>query len=289
MKAQCLGKTECSRCGSATGRFCRACLLIRYGQKMEVRNGVLLWSKNVLSVIGCNQACCLCQCVCVSMSVCARACMRSPLEGCLPHHTGLDTALLTCCASAVVIPQVAQAEMAAGKWLCPHCYEDEHPDEGWMCNSSICMKRRGFKPTGIAIFDAQARGFSSVAHWLQSQLRRRGATAMCSSDACGAAAPCGGKIAATTSGSSGSCDGAGDKDNCRRVTRRAAATKGSASPASSSGASAAALAPRTPTRGSEAREGKSATPSNASRASSVIEGEAGGARGARRSLRFKRS
>jgi hypothetical protein len=57
--------------------------------------------------------------------------------------------------------------MKAGTWLCPHCYEHEHPSEGWMCNSSICMKRRGFAPTGIAIYDAQKRGFQSVAHWLQ--------------------------------------------------------------------------------------------------------------------------
>jgi hypothetical protein len=40
--------------------------------------------------------------------------------------------------------------MAAGTWLCPHCYEEEHPEEGWMCNSSICMKRRGYRPTGTA-------------------------------------------------------------------------------------------------------------------------------------------
>jgi hypothetical protein len=35
--ADCIGKTDCSRCHGATGRFCRACLLIRYGQTMEVR------------------------------------------------------------------------------------------------------------------------------------------------------------------------------------------------------------------------------------------------------------
>ena len=45
-------------------------------------------------------------------------------------------------------PQDARKEMAAGTWLCPHCYEEEHPEEGWMCNSSICMTRRGFKVGG---------------------------------------------------------------------------------------------------------------------------------------------
>jgi hypothetical protein len=57
--------------------------------------------------------------------------------------------------------------MASGTWLCPHCYEEEHPEAGWICNSSVCMKRRGYKPTGIAIYEAQQRGYASVAHWLQ--------------------------------------------------------------------------------------------------------------------------
>ena len=51
------GKSECSRCHSAQGRFCRACLLVRYGLKLE----------DVLA--------------------------------------------------------------AADTWLCPHCYEEDHPDE----------------------------------------------------------------------------------------------------------------------------------------------------------------
>lgn len=73
--------------------------------------------------------------------------------------------------------------MAAGTYLCPHCYESEHPEEGWICNSSICMKRRGFKPTGIAIYDAQQRGFKSVGHWLQAQLRKRGGVAAAQAEA----------------------------------------------------------------------------------------------------------
>ena len=39
--------------------------------------------------------------------------------------------------------------------------------QGWICNSSICMTRRGLKPTGIAIYDAQQKGFASVAHYVQ--------------------------------------------------------------------------------------------------------------------------
>lgn len=57
-------------------------------------------------------------------------------------------------------------------WLCPHCYEEDNPEAGWICNSSICMKRRGLAPTGIAIYAAKERGFKSVAHLLQ--VRRLG-------------------------------------------------------------------------------------------------------------------
>lgn len=97
----CIGKSECSRCQSPTGRFCRACLLIRYGQELE---------------------------------------------------------------------DVRQDP----SWLCPHCHEEESPDDGWICNSSICMTRRGLAPTGIAIFEAQKRGFLSVAHYLQARLIKFG-------------------------------------------------------------------------------------------------------------------
>jgi len=97
----CAGKSECSRCGGPTGRFCRACLDVRYGQCLD-----------------------------------------------------------------------AVREAAAGDgWLCPHCYEGVHgPADGWICNSSICLKRKGIPPTGIAVFDARAAGHASVAHALQARL-----------------------------------------------------------------------------------------------------------------------
>lgn len=100
---ECIGKSECSRCHSHTGRFCRACLLIRYGQVLED----------------------------------------------------------------------VRKEMEVGTWLCPHCYEEDHPENGWICNSSICMTRRGLAPTGIAIYEAQERGFPSVAHYVQAKILKR--------------------------------------------------------------------------------------------------------------------
>ena len=36
--------------------------------------------------------------------------------------------------------------------------------QGLICNSSICMKRRGMAPTGIAIFSAQVTLVTSPAH-----------------------------------------------------------------------------------------------------------------------------
>jgi hypothetical protein len=106
---ECIGKSECQKCGSANGRFCRACLLIRYGMVLED----------------------------------------------------------------------VRKEMEAGTWLCPHCYEEENPHKGWICNSSICMTRRGLAPTGIAIYDAQERGFPSMAHYVQAKMLKFKKDAKC--------------------------------------------------------------------------------------------------------------
>ncbi|GBF91148.1 hypothetical protein Rsub_04817 [Raphidocelis subcapitata] len=149
----CVGKTDCSKCHGPTGRFCRACLLLRYGQTLED----------------------------------------------------------------------ARAAMAKGEWLCPHCHEKEHPQDGWMCNSSICMKRRGFKPTGIAIYDAQQRGYKSVAHWLQAQLKKRGAAALKEDGGDGAgAAGGGGGASGSRSEATAASEAAGGR-GARLAARRAAA------------------------------------------------------------------
>jgi len=169
--------------------------------------------------------------------------------------------------------QDARAEMKAGTWLCPHCYEEDHPTAGWMCNSSICMKRRGFKPTGIAIYDAQQRGFASVAHWLQAQIKRRGAKGLEDGEEGAAAAAAGG-----VSGSGGSKSAGGKKraagaaasaaaDCGKRVTRGcgssgAAAAGGLETVVEDQGESDAA--PRRATcRGSSGRDQGPAVPASA--------------------------
>jgi hypothetical protein len=98
--AECLGKSDCPKCGGARGRFCRGCLWARYGEDLD--------------------------------DVRRRA--------------------------------------ARGEWMCYHCQEEADPSCGVICNSSICMTRRGMKPTGAAAEEARARGFRSVAHWLQATL-----------------------------------------------------------------------------------------------------------------------
>ncbi len=78
---------------------------------------------------------------------------RQVLPG-LPPHQVSGRACRSCCRSCLETEcriscrcrygedlDEIRKQMAAGTWLCPHCYEDDHPDEGWICNSSICMTR----------------------------------------------------------------------------------------------------------------------------------------------------
>ncbi|GIL92022.1 hypothetical protein Vretimale_14960 [Volvox reticuliferus] len=61
-------------------------------------------------------------------------------------------------------------------WLCPHCYVEKHGHyntHGWLCNSSICLRREKIAPTGIAIHEAIKQGYPSVAHMLQARLLKK--------------------------------------------------------------------------------------------------------------------
>lgn len=57
------------------------------------------------------------------------------------------------------------------EWICPHCTEEKGINPYWICNSSLCLKKRKMAPTGIAIFRAREMGFKSVAHLLMDQLQ----------------------------------------------------------------------------------------------------------------------
>ncbi|XP_071709875.1 uncharacterized protein [Rutidosis leptorrhynchoides] len=59
------------------------------------------------------------------------------------------------------------------QWKCPHCIEEEGIKPYWICNSSICLKKRKMVPTGIAIYRAREMGYESVAHLMMDELQRR--------------------------------------------------------------------------------------------------------------------
>ncbi|KAK4782263.1 hypothetical protein SAY86_016365 [Trapa natans] len=58
------------------------------------------------------------------------------------------------------------------KWMCPHCVEAKGLKPFWICNSSLCLKKRRMMPTGLAIFRAREMGYESVAHLLMDELQR---------------------------------------------------------------------------------------------------------------------
>lgn len=57
-------------------------------------------------------------------------------------------------------------------WMCPHCIEEKGIKPYWICNSSLCLKKRKRTPTGIAIYHARELGYKSVAHLLMAELKR---------------------------------------------------------------------------------------------------------------------
>ncbi|KAK6127845.1 hypothetical protein DH2020_013517 [Rehmannia glutinosa] len=58
------------------------------------------------------------------------------------------------------------------EWMCPHCIEDKGINPYWICNSSLCLKKRKMVPTGIAIYRAREMGYKSVAHLLMDEFQR---------------------------------------------------------------------------------------------------------------------
>ncbi|XP_050258065.1 uncharacterized protein LOC126703180 isoform X1 [Quercus robur] len=58
------------------------------------------------------------------------------------------------------------------EWMCPHCVEEKGINPYWICNSSLCLRKRKMVPTGIAIFRAREMGYKSVAHLLMDELQR---------------------------------------------------------------------------------------------------------------------
>ncbi|KDP34748.1 hypothetical protein JCGZ_11902 [Jatropha curcas] len=63
------------------------------------------------------------------------------------------------------------------KWVCPHCIEEKGINPFWICNSSLCLKKRKMAPTGLAIYKAREMGYKSVAHLLMDKLQRKSSPA----------------------------------------------------------------------------------------------------------------
>ncbi|KAL2344140.1 hypothetical protein Fmac_005425 [Flemingia macrophylla] len=57
-------------------------------------------------------------------------------------------------------------------WMCPHCIEAKGIIPYWICNSSICLRKRKMPPTGIAVYRARELGYKSVAHLIMEELKR---------------------------------------------------------------------------------------------------------------------
>jgi hypothetical protein len=96
-----------------------------------------------------------------------------------------------------------RARASRGEWVCYHCQEEADPTCGVVCNSSICMTRRGMRPTGAAADEARARGYRSVCHWIKARLLAR------------AAAAAGGAVAGAAGGEAvevGAAEGGGGAD-----------------------------------------------------------------------------
>ncbi|XP_020205233.1 uncharacterized protein LOC109790486 [Cajanus cajan] len=57
-------------------------------------------------------------------------------------------------------------------WMCPHCIEAQGINPHWICNGSICLRKRKMPPTGIAVYKAREMGYKSVAHLIMEELKR---------------------------------------------------------------------------------------------------------------------
>jgi len=46
-------------------------------------------------------------------------------------------------------------------WMCPHCSEESGINPYWICNNSVCLRKRNIQPTGIAAYKDLAMGYES--------------------------------------------------------------------------------------------------------------------------------
>lgn len=157
--------SSCWRCDGARGRFCRGCLAMRYGISVEA---VKLANERAAAEV-------------------ARREEAEETEGKEEETEGKEeeeeeedggkSAAVGDASPPPPPPPAPSSLPSPCGWLCPHCYEEVFGAEhGWICNSSLCLKRRPvpIRPTGVAVFESRAAGHASVAHALQARLTENG-------------------------------------------------------------------------------------------------------------------
>ena len=167
--------SNCWRCDGARGRFCRGCLSMRYGLSVEAIKLANEKAEEELARRGKEE--------------------EKETEG----EEGDEERALSGAASAdneegkeeekeeekdddegggkSAAPPISSSLPSPCGWLCPHCYEEVFgASHGWICNSSLCLKKRPvpIQPTGVAVFESRAAGHASVAHALQAKLTENG-------------------------------------------------------------------------------------------------------------------
>ncbi|XP_034908427.1 uncharacterized protein [Populus alba] len=141
--------------------FCRSAIVERLGLKdLQILQEASIWQKTLCSEEDCKR----CSNLdpdepCIGKTDCSFC--HSPTgvfcRGCLEVRYGEDI----------------EAVRENKKWMCPHCVEERGTNPYWICNSSLCLRKRKMAPTGLAIFKAREMGYKSVAHLVMDELQRR--------------------------------------------------------------------------------------------------------------------
>ncbi|XP_012075846.1 uncharacterized protein LOC105637061 isoform X1 [Jatropha curcas] len=139
----CIGKTDCSICHSSNGVFCRGCLKVRYGEGKPLVDNEMKENKEGLAEF-------------VSFT-----------------ERRFNYVKIFNCDVLLEMEEVRENK----KWVCPHCIEEKGINPFWICNSSLCLKKRKMAPTGLAIYKAREMGYKSVAHLLMDKLQRKSSPA----------------------------------------------------------------------------------------------------------------
>ncbi|KAI7984768.1 hypothetical protein LOK49_LG14G01056 [Camellia lanceoleosa] len=91
--------------------------------------------------------------------ICCHFCRQKTLcveEDCKARQT-VQYVILAVVFSAELVSRLDTVKVVRRnkQWMCPHCIEDKGIKPYWICNSSLCLRKRKKVPTGVAIFKAR--------------------------------------------------------------------------------------------------------------------------------------